>query len=160
MNIIRTKSDSGSISFKAMMDGKVIGTCDTYATMHAPNASLSRSRAFKTLSDKNMYVSWLGVDSEYRGKYVGTRLLYHALRYYNLKGYRYVTLMDASNFSGGNNSIYKRIGLTYSVDSDGDRSNYMIGNIRHILHGKFRGMNGVSRGVNKFYRRNPIISSI
>lgn len=120
----------------------------------------TRARFDNAFSDKHIYISWLGVNSEYQGQYVGTRLLYSVLKHYSRKGFRYVTLMNASARENKPDSIYNQIGMTYIPGSDGKNSDYMIGNIRHMLHGKFGGMNGVNIDSNKFYRSKAIIPSI
>jgi GNAT superfamily N-acetyltransferase len=152
--------DGDYVSFKAKLGERTIGECDTRPDQYPSTTYMGKTRPFQLHSDKNFYVSWLGVNEGYKGRYVGTRLLYRALRYYHRRGYRYVTLMDASKYSGKIKSIYRQIGLSYSKDMDGDESNYMIGNIRHILFGKFRGMNGKNKRNDRFYRRKEIISSI
>ena len=154
------KTTNTEITFKAKLNGRTIGKCRTRATVYANAPYIKKTRAYSSFTNKHVYITWLGVDDEYQGKYVGTRLLYHALKYYSRRGYRYVTLQNASERSERNDSIYDQIGLNYVPGLDGTNSDIMIGNIRHILYGKFRGMNGSNNRLDRFYRRNVIVPLI
>ena len=159
MEIIK-QVDNDGVTFKAKLNGETIGECDSHPSTYPATEFMGRTRAFKRWRDKNVHICWLGVNKGHTGKYVGTRLLYRTLRYHYRRGYRYVTLLDGSARSGMTNSIYRKIGLTYSKKSNGEESSHMIGNIRHILYGKFRGMNGKDDRSDRFYRRKEIVSSI
>lgn len=152
-----SNSPSNSSTFVAKLNGKEVGQCDIYLGRQFFNDHMESTRPFinKNLKGKHIYISSLDVEFEYQGKYIGTRLLYHVLKHYYLMGYRYVTLIDGSKRSGAINSIYKQIGLVES-------GNYchMIGNIRHILFGKFKGRNGRNKNNNIFYRKKRIIPSV
>lgn len=139
------------VKFVARINDEDVGVCSVGSSSYAPTPYLGKIRAYKQDSGKTIYISWLGVYSNHRGNYIGTRLLYHAMRYFYERGFKYVVLLDASDRVKQNDSIYRQVGLSYS-EGDADESDHMIGNIRHILFGKYRGMNGRNGGTNRFYR--------
>ena len=160
MEIKQEIIDSNITLFEAWINGNNVGEC----RVHNGNAICYLNNHMKIMrpfinnnfEGRRIYIANLDVNSEYRGKYIGTRLLYHVLNHFYRNGYRTVTLIDASDRSGEVNSIYKQIGFAYS----GEYTHNLIGNIRHILFGKFRGKNGRNRNGRVFYRKKRIVSPI
>lgn len=85
---------------------------------------------------KSIYISFLHVDPDHRGKGYGTRLLYEVLMdYYVNHDIRYAYLADTTDRCRQSNNIYTKMGFTYVQIAD---DNDMVGNLRHILFGKTR----------------------
>lgn len=146
--------------FTIYKNGHIVGEC--YARMSAVNAvgNITHLRKVRPYNDPKLlkysiYITWLSIECGHRKKYYGTRLLYYVFKCAYRKGYKYVTLCDGSAKTGSNDSIYRTIGLEYIPDSDGYVMD-MVGNLRHILYGKFRGKNGYNTDNMRFYRNRWI----
>ena len=132
--------------------GEDIGFCEVHDTMMRYEYYNSDRAQYSTkTNNKWIYISELHINPEFRSKYYGTKLLYYIFRHYYRKGYRHVTLIDGSIRSGKYNSIYRKIGMIYIWQID-----RMVGNLRNILFGKFKGLNGKNTNNNVFYRNRLI----
>ncbi|VBB18964.1 putative Acyl CoA N-acetyltransferase [Yasminevirus sp. GU-2018] len=82
--------------------------------------------------DSIIYVTFITLNEDHRGRGFGTALLYEILRdVYDNYGIKTVSLDDMSDNSRQKNNIYKKMGMYYtSTDCS------MRGNLRHILYGK------------------------
>lgn len=153
---VTNENHGAKFYIKNKLTGQQIGLCEV-ATYSGASAYIKNIDNRKLLS-KTIHISWLDINDDYQSNYFGTKLLYYVFRYYYQRGYRYVTLYDGSARSGKPDSIYRSVGLTYIRNSNGIDSMDMIGNLRHILHGKFLGRNGKNTNPNKFFREKWIES--
>lgn len=95
-----------------------------------------------------IYISWLSTTSTERNKYYATKLLYYIFRHFYSLGYKFITLRDASDRANKPSCIYRQIGLRYLKEGEC----VMIGNLRHILYGSNRGLNGRNTDPDVFYK--------
>ena len=113
---------------------------------------LNRCMLHKKLSAgdirRTVYITWISTTSTERNKYYATKLLYYIFRHFHKLGYKYVTLHDASDRSNKPTCIYRQVGLRYLKKGQPE----MIGNLRHILYGSNRGLNGRNTDPDVFYR--------
>jgi len=113
---------------------------------------LNRCMLYKKLSAgdirRTIYITWLITTSTERNKYYATKLLYYIFKHFHALGYKYVTLHDASDKHNTGSCIYMQVGLRYLKKGQPE----MIGNLRHILYGSNRGLNGRNTDPDVFYR--------
>ena len=113
---------------------------------------LNRCMLYKKLSAgdirRTVYITWLTTTSAERNKYYATKLLYYIFRHFHKLEYKYITLHDASDKHNTGSSIYMQVGLRYLKKGQPE----MIGNLRHILYGSNRGLNGRNTDPDVFYR--------
>ena len=124
-----------------------IGFCEVSDSHLSYEWYSPNTKPYSRKNNKWIYIRELYIEPEFRSKYYGTKLLYYIFRHYYKKGFKYVTLIDGSSRSCKYNSIYKKIGLTYIKETG-----CMCGNLRNILFGKFKGLNGKNTNNYVFYR--------
>ena len=121
-----------------------------YVYKNIPNSKciiMIASCSFETFCNgrcDTIYISRLLVDTNYRNRGIGTKLLYEVLfDAYTHDSLKHAILTDISDMYRRSNNIYTKMGFSYKREDHNYHA--MVGNLRHILFGKRSRMNAYTQ---------------